>query len=88
MDDDRLNERSVTIANPDDTRELNRILMEIANLKRNNGAQENQTEVELTRQKSPPFVPTHRFNTLHLGLKRIGRLHSQAMMEDRAVSGF
>ena len=42
--------RVVSVANPDDTKELNRILMEIANLKPKVSAieRDNQPEMELT----------------------------------------
>lgn len=75
------------MANPDDTRELNRILMEIANLKSNNPG-DSQPDVELARQESPPKVALQRFKTAGIGTKRIDRLHSEAVIPDRAVSGF
>lgn len=57
------------MANPDDTFELNRILMEIANLKSNKSVgEDNQPEVELTRQESPKKVPLNRMQTSFLGV--------------------
>lgn len=65
------------MANPNDTLKLNRILMEIANLKSVKSSEiEKKPEVELATQKSGKVKDLMRQQTSVLGIKRIERLQT------------